>query len=284
MAPGFWKAVHSPDSDVVEEGGSAPGSALKAPASLPHRPPHTRPPQGRDMLAPREAHWTCWLRPPIRPSVGQWVRGWVLRWRCLGSGGYWGFPLDRPGPWLAAHRSPLTAAYALPAGAAARGRRCARSSAGASAPSASPSSAGPGSCGTEVKSAACCPLSPPPQALSTHCPTTASTFPGRPHLHSLLRGQQLLLFFGDLEDEAWVALHCLAISWRPRPWQPALPGVGSCLAEAWTLGPTLTLPKSLGQALPPHSPESSPSWFLPSREQPAPPLPASVGGSPGLVR
>lgn len=282
MAPGFWKAVHSPDPDVVEEGGSVPGSALKAPASLPHRPPHTcpTPREGRvgspggslDLLA-RPAHSS------IGRPVGSWVGASVAvsgLWRVLG------FPArsDR----AVARGSPLTAAYALPAGAAARGRRCARSSAGASAPSASPSSAGPGSCGTEVRSAACCPLSPPPQALSTHCPTTARTFPGHPHLHSLLRGQQLLLFFRDLEDEAWVALHCLAISWRPRPGQPALPGVGSCLAEAWTLGPTLTLPKSLGQALPPHSPESSPSWFLPSQEQPAPPLPASVGGLPGLVR
>lgn len=65
------------------------GAALKAPASLP-LPPHIRPPsQGRGALAPQEAHWSCWLRPPIRQSVGRWVRGWVRRrgvWALAGTG------------------------------------------------------------------------------------------------------------------------------------------------------------------------------------------------------
>lgn len=57
-------------------------------------------------------------------------------------------------------------------------------------------------------------------------------FPVRPHLHGLLRGQQLLLPFSDLEDEAWVAVRHLVIPRRPERRQSASPGVGSSLAEA----------------------------------------------------
>lgn len=93
--------------------------------------------------------------------------------------------------------------------------------------------------------------------------------PSHPHLHSLLRGQQLLLFFCYLEDEAWVALHCLAIFWRPGRGQPPPPGVGSSLAEAQTWGPTLKLSVS---SLP--SPKPPPPNLLPRNSLP-PPLPAS---------
>lgn len=71
-----------------------------------------------------------------------------------------------------------------------------------------------------------CPLSPSLLAPSPR------TFPALPHLHGLLRGQQLLLLFSDLEDEAWVSRRHLVILWRPERRQPASPGVGSSLAEA----------------------------------------------------
>lgn len=101
-------------------------------------------------------------------------------------------------------------------------------------------------------------------------PTTARAFPVHPHLHSLLRGQQLLFLFSDLEDEAWVALQCLTISRRSGRGRPARPGVRSSLAEARTSGPALTLPMPLGQVFPPRLPHSC----LP-RNSPPPPLPAS---------
>lgn len=96
------------------------GSALKAPASL------TLPP----ILAPipREGRAGSLgdslelLAPPAHWSVSQWVGGCVggcVGSRRLGSGRYWVIPAW-PGPRL-------TAAYALPAGVAGRGRRCARS-------------------------------------------------------------------------------------------------------------------------------------------------------------
>lgn len=81
-----------------------------------------------------------------------------------------------------------------------------------------------------------CPLSP----LQAPSPRAVS------HLHSLLRGQQLLLLFSDLEDEAGVAMPPLAT-----PRRPGSPGVGSSLAEAWRLGLTLTLPAPFDQAFPP---------------------------------
>lgn len=107
--------------------------------------------------------------------------------------------------------------------------------------------------------------------------------PSHPHLHSLLRGQQLLLLFSDLEDEAWVALQCLTISRRSGRRQPAPPGVGSSLAEARTSGPILILPMPLGQAF---APRPLHPHFLLSQEQPATTLTCQpcVGRSPGLVR
>ena len=102
---------------------------------------------------------------------------------------------------------------------------------------------------------ACCPR----PCLSR--PQSPSAFPVRPHLHSLLRGQQLLLLFSNLEDEASVALQRLAIPQRPGHRQPAHPGVRSSLAQAWILGPTLTLPVSLDQAFfPRHGPPPVPDF------------------------
>lgn len=70
-----------------------------------------------------------------------------------------------------------------------------------------------------------------PQSLLLLAPGPR-TLPARSHLHGLLRGQQLLLPFCDLEDEAWIAVRHLVIPRRPERRQPAFPGVGSSLAEA----------------------------------------------------
>lgn len=57
-------------------------------------------------------------------------------------------------------------------------------------------------------------------------------FLGSPHLHSLLRSQQLLFFFRNLENEAGVALQCLAIAWRFGGWVSSPPEVEKSLVES----------------------------------------------------
>lgn len=79
-----------------------------------------------------------------------------------------------------------------------------------------------------------------------------------PHLYCLLRGQQLLLLFSDLEDEAWIALQRLVIPRKSGRRLPAPSAVGSSLAEAWMSDPTVPL-LYLWPGLP-----SSPSLRLPN--------------------
>lgn len=58
-----------------------------------------------------------------------------------------------------------------------------------------------------------------------------------PHLHRLLRGQQLLLLFSNLKDEARIARQRLVIPRGSRRLRPAPSAVGRNLAEAWTSDP-----------------------------------------------
>lgn len=162
---------------------------------------------------PQEAHWSCWLRPPIRPSVfRRWVR-WSQR---LGSGGYGGclsplltlHLLEPPGEVFDAHVLELEQVLQTPhLHLQDLGRATQKSSLTAR-----------------------CPLPLPLQAARP--PRQSPAFLVHSYLHGLLRGQQLLLLFSDLEDEAWVALQRLGIPWRPGRWQPTPPGVGSSLGEA----------------------------------------------------
>lgn len=62
MASGFWKAVHSPDPDGVEGVAQFLGSTWKVPVPLPPQA-HSHP---KGALVSQEAHWSSWLRPPIR--------------------------------------------------------------------------------------------------------------------------------------------------------------------------------------------------------------------------
>lgn len=124
-----------------------------------------------------------------------------------------------------------------------------------------------------------CLLEPPGEVVDAHVLELEQVLQA-PHLHlqdlhSLLRGQQLLLLFSDLEDEARVALQCLTISRKSGRRQPAPPGVGSSLTEARTSGPTLTRPMSLGQAFPHRTPHPTPPHSCLPRNSLPLPLPAS---------
>ena len=63
MASGFWKAVHSPDPDGVEGVAQFLDSAWRVPVPLPPVLAHSHP---KGALVSQEAHWSSWLRPPIR--------------------------------------------------------------------------------------------------------------------------------------------------------------------------------------------------------------------------
>lgn len=89
---------------------------------------------------------------------------------------------------------------------------------------------------------------------SSRLPQAPSPAPSQcSHLHGLLGGQQFLLLFSNLEDEAWVPVLHLAIPRTPGHRLPAPPGVGSSLGEAWPSSfqcPLARSPHSLTPFLP----------------------------------